>query len=495
MAAARATAGSGLPERRLARWLFLRALGLVCLVAFVSLWVQVHGLVGSRGILPLEGALQAWAREGGVAWVRHPTVFWLASGDGALHAVCAAGTIAALAVALDVAALPALVLAWALYLSLAEAGQVFLHFQWDVLLLETGLVALFVVPRRGIWRRQGSAPPSRLGIWLLWWLLFRLMLASGVVKILSNDPVWWDLTALAHHYETQPLPTTPAWWAHQLPRWVQRLCCGLMFAIELGLPFLIPWPRTGRRVAAAGFALLMLAIALTGNYGFFNLLTLALCIALVDDGVWRRVLPARLVERLERPAPPSGVLARAGGWLAFPLALALLVVGALPTLRRFHIELPERAQGLLGILAPFRSVNAYGLFADMTDERPELVLEGSADGVDWTPYEFRWKPGRLDRAPGWAQPHMPRLDWQMWFAALGPGRARGWLQGLFQRLLEGEPSVLALLADDPFPAAPPRYVRALLYRYRFTTPVERRASGDYWARELAGVALGPASLR
>jgi hypothetical protein len=323
----------------------------------------------------------------------------------------------------------------------------------------------------------------------VWLVVFRLMLRSGAVKLASGDPTWADLSALEYHYFTQPLPTVFGWYAHHLPSWVHVVSCAVMFGIELVLPFFVFLPfRWARRTAAAGFIGLMLLILVTGNYGFFNLLTIVLAMSLVDDDAWRRVLPARLLAVIERararttptgevapPERPEKLGARVRASLAVLLA-ALGMLGFVGGLLRFESD-------PLSPIRPFRSVNDYGLFAVMTVDRPEIEIEGSMDGVAWTPYLFRYKAGPLDRAPVWNTPHQPRLDWQMWFAALGSPRENPWLVRLVQRLLENEPRVLALLAKNPFPGAPPRYVRATLYDYQFTTMAEHAETGAWWKRE------------
>jgi uncharacterized membrane protein YphA (DoxX/SURF4 family) len=396
-----------------------------------------------------------------------------------------------------------LLLLWALYLSLSVAGQEFLSFQWDVLLLETAVFAIPFAP--GTWR-PGLArekPPSSASLWLLRWLLFRLMFASGVVKLTSGDPCWWwgDFSALTFHYWTQPLPTVFAWYAHQLPLWAQKTSIVVMYAIEIGFPFLIFAGRRARAIAFAGFVLLQLLIALTGNYGFFNLLTILLCVPLLDDAMLARIFRRRAVDAvLDTPSVPGGnlVLRAAGAGLA---ALLALFTGAKMLDRTGLLELagidglPRPAVAVEDAIAPFRSLNDYGLFRVMTKRREEIEIQGSDDGVAWKTYPFRWKPGPVDRAPAWVAPHMPRLDWQMWFAALAPPRASRWVERLLARILEGSPPVLALLGENPFPEQPPRHVRAILHDYRFTTPEERAATGAWWSSTESGTFLPPRSLR
>jgi hypothetical protein len=472
------------------RRLFLRALAAVYLVAFVSLAVQVDGLIGSGGILPAAELLADVAATTGAEryWLL-PTLAWLADGDAFLRFLCWGGAALAVVLFLDVAPVPVLVLLWACYLSLVQAGQVFLGYQWDALLLEAGLLAVFLAPLRLRPRPPSlDAPPAPLAVWLLRWLLFRLMFGSGVVKLLSGDAAWRSLAALTVHYETQPLPTWTSWYAHQLPGWFHQFSCVLMFGVELIVPFLVLCPRRARLLAFWPLVGFQALIAASGNYAFFNLLTAALCIPLLDDAA----LPARL--RAE-PAPEGAVASRP--WPRFvlwPAAAVLLTASGAHLLMTFRVRPPAPLLLPAQLVAPFASVNSYGLFAVMTTSRPEIVVEGSDDGVAWKAYSFRWKPGDVRRAPSFVAPHQPRLDWQMWFAALSSCQSNPWFVRFLLRLHEGSPPVLALLAEDPFLGRPPRYLRATRYDYRFTDAAARRRDGAWWRRDESGPycpALGP----
>lgn len=469
-----------------ARWLFLRALGIIALVAFLSFWVQLAGLVGRRGILPAQRYLVHMRDRLGRArfrWI--PTIFWLDARDGALHLACAAGVVLAGLLAAGIAQPVCLLGLWALYLSLVAVSGEFLSFQWDVLLIETCLLAILVAP----WSLPPDpwAPVSAVGLVLLWWLLFRLMFQSGVVKLTSGDPTWRDLTAMQYHWWTQPLPTWPAWWMHKLPARVQKGTVAFTYLVEILVPLLIFGPRPARLVACGAIILLQLVIMATGNYTFFNLLTIALALLLVDDATWAAIgwcpLPGGCADPDVAATPPA-----AQTLTGLVLAVPFLVLGAarLWTALRPASGLPAWLARVLTALEPFRTINGYGLFRVMTTRRPEIEVQGSRDGEHWEPYAFRWKPGDPARRPRFVQPHQPRLDWQMWFAALsGPGRAP-WLLAFLDRLLEGSPPVLRLLRANPFPDAPPRYVRARLWDYRFTTATERRKTGDWWSRSLLG---------
>ena len=472
------------------RWLFLRALGCIYLIAFLSLWVQIHGLVGSNGILPAEQYLEAVRQQIGTeGYYLLPTLFWLNPSDACLHFLCAGGVV--LSLVLIAGFFPTFTLTglWMLYLSLVTVGQVFFSFQWDVLLLETGLLAIFFAPLRIRDTFTRVSQPSGAFLWLLRWLLFRLMFASGFVK-LASDEVWQNLTALNFHYETQPLPTWIGWYAHQLPEWLHEISVIGMFAVELVIPFLIFAPRRLRTVGCIGLLGLQLLILLTGNYCFFNLLTIALCFLLIDDVTWKGLLSKRFMPSFQSVERSPHRYRRV--CIAVVATLLFVLSGIRFGGQLFRdVRFPDVAW-----IRPFRSVNTYGLFADMTESRPEIIVEGSNDRITWETYDFRWKPSKLTSAPKWVAPHQPRLDWQMWFAALqGSYRNTPWFPHFIGALLQGKPEVLQLLAENPFPDTPPRYIRATLYDYHFTDIATKRSEGTWWYREQKGLYCPAVSLR
>ena len=482
------------------RW-FLRGLGLVFLIAFSSLWVQVDGLIGSNGISPVAEFLPAArAHLGPSATYLLPTLSWLNPSDGFLHLLCGAGV--AFSILLIAGLLPALSLAvlFVCYLSLTIAGQTFFSFQWDILLLETGFLAIFFAPWTWRMRAAREAPVSNIGLLLLKLLLFKLMFMSGVVKLTSGDESWWDLTALNYHYETQPLPTVLGWWAHQSPAWLQQFSTFSVLAIEIFAPLLIWAPRRLRLFACVLLIGLQVFILLTGNYAFFNLLTIVLCLLLIDDHTWRWL--AKRFRRSDEEQGFTGGSSSSRAMFQRVAAIVLLVltspVNAALLVRAFRPEArwPQPIVQMQSWFEPFRIVNGYGLFRVMTKTRPEIVVEGSADGIEWQPYEFRWKPGDVTRAPRWVAPHQPRLDWQMWFAALGTYRHNPWFLRLTERLLHNTPEVVALLERNPFPGTPPRYIRATLYEYQFAYPTatETADARQWWKRRELKEYLSTVSL-
>lgn len=473
-----------------ARWLFLRALAVIYAVAFVSLRGQVLGLIGANGILPATEYLQS---EPGASWAVMPTLGWWWCSDAALQVYCWLGAGCAVLAAIGVAAPVMFAACWVLYLTLVHLGQDFLSFQWDILLLETGFLAIFFAPFQLLPRFRTEAPPSRIALWLLRWLLFRLMFFSGVVKL--ADRTWTQLHALDYHYETQPLPTVLGWYAHHLPGPVQHFSVVILFIIELVAPFAIFLPRVPRMAGGLALIFLQVLILLTGNFTFFNWLSIALCLLLFDDRAFGFVL-RRFAPRAAPLPPhhwrPRAVFAAHASIAVLLVATSLFYVVALGAGRA---KVPSVLTALARAAQPYYLVNSYGLFAQMTTERDEIILEGSDDGRDWKAYEFPYKPGAVDRRPQWVAPFQPRLDWQMWFAALGSARQNPWFINLMQRILEGRPEVLALLETNPFREHPPKYLRAQLYTYHFASLAEHRISGAWYTRTYKGPYFGPVSLR
>jgi hypothetical protein len=498
------------PSYLLSRWIFLRLLGSIYLIAFASLGSQVVGLIGADGILPATDYFdRLFDTFGPAAYRDYPSLLWFSSSDLTLRTLCAAGVALSGLLVAGMAPRVVLPLLWVSYLSLTIGGQTFLAFQWDTLLLETGLLACFYAPSGWRPRLATETPPAPLARWLIWWLLFRLMFLSGITKLASGDPTWANLTALTYHYQTQPLPLWTGWYAHHLPVWVHQAAAAGMFVAELLLPWMVfassRW-RRWRLAACAGLVLLQVVIGLTGNYGFFSLLTVTLCLTVVDDRAWRRFLPFRAFRDVERR--DISLPARAGGdrWrrvVATAGALVLFGLGGLTFAGEIARDLDRRgrpsvdlawSEPILAWIRPLRSVNGYGLFRVMTQERPELVVEASVDAVNWTEWHLRWKPGPPTRRPGLVAPHQPRLDWQFWFAALDPRGDSYWWSRLLIRLLEEEPSVTALMGESPFPGGRPTYLRLAYYDYRYTSPAERAENGAWWHRELIDYLTEPISL-
>uniref|UniRef100_A0A671VLU4 Lipase maturation factor n=1 Tax=Sparus aurata TaxID=8175 RepID=A0A671VLU4_SPAAU len=572
-------------------------MAVIYLTAFVSLYVQIPGLYGNEGLLPARWQLRYSGKPLGEQLLSSPTLLWLGPRLGldthtAMELLCLVGAALSLAATLVEALRDSVVFfcLWALYLSMYKVGQVFLYFQWDNLLLETGFLCILVAPLTLIRGSRGVREHDRVTFWLIRWLLFRLMFASGVVKLTSRCPTWWGLTALTYHYETQCIPTPLAWFAHQFPVWWQKLSVMGTYIIEIAVPLLFFSPL--RRLRLGSFylqVLLQVLIILTGNYNFFNLLTLTLCLSLLDDqhvhsklwswlcylvelAVWalmifgtivlfdlqldpkKNAISSRtgacvcvcvnvceyrqfnfaffrlhfffvlaaftyhqfnqflktvtipciwigvlsltweIVTSMFRFACVSGFLRRFCGtvqWTLFAAATAaMFTVSLVPfTYIEFdsHGRLWPGVRRAYEVTDRFQLVNSYGLFRRMTGVggRPEVVIEGSNDGVSWTEIEFMYKPGNLSAPPPLVTPHQPRLDWQMWFAALGTHTQAPWFTSLIYRLLQGKRDVIELIQTDvsqyPFHQQPPAFLRAHRYRYWFTEP---KADGSRWWRRV-----------
>jgi hypothetical protein len=441
----------------LALSIFLRLMGFVYLLAFLSLLVQLKGLFGKKGILPIRDYLAAVKRLGLKRLYYVPTLFWLDSSDASIVLVCAAGVLFSMLLAFGVAPLASLIALWLLYLSFKSAGQDFLNFQWDTLLLETGFVSIIIAA-------SGLSPVSLV---LIWFLLFKFMVMAGSVKLTSGDPAWRELTAMNYHYQTQPLPNPLSWYAHLLPGWFQKATVAGMLVIEMLVPFLIFGTMDMRLAAFALFTLLQLSILLSGNYGPLNILTIVLGVPLLAD---LQLLPFSGLALDAAPVVPGIIISA--------VAVFLIVLDCVHILGLFFRNVPGRS--ITRALEPFELSNAYGLFAVMTKKRYEIIMEWSDDGSTWHEYGFRWKPGDPSKAPPECMPHMPRLDWLMWFLPFSPYEYNGWFLRFVEKLLQNSPDVMALMKDGP--ADPPRFVRAVEYDYSFTDWKTRKKTGLYWKR-------------
>ena len=453
-----------LPAAAFSLTLFPRLLAVIYLLAFTSLLVQLRGLYGAQGILPIADYTTRLRRHFGArAWRLYPSLFWLNSGDSFLLGCAGAGVALSLLLLAGIAVLPTLILLWLLYLSFTSLGQDFLSFQWDALLLEVGFMTIFL---------PLADPAAPVVAFAYHFFLFRFMLSAGVVKLASHDPNWRRLRALFFHYETQPLPNRLAWYAHQLPAGIQKLSCLATFFFELVVPVLCLGPATLRLAACGLLLIFQTLLLLSGSYGFFNLLTMVLCVPLLDD---RFLAPLDFLPAVTAPLLPALSAPASAFFLLFILlnGLQLLRLGA-------H---PRWLAPILGQCGSWGISSPYGLFAVMTTTRYEYVIEGSNDGEEWQAYAFAWKPGDPAIPPRQAAPHQPRLDWQMWFAALNPANIDPWFARLLQRLFEGSPPVLALFRSVPFRDTPPRLLRLTVYQYHFTDGATRRASGHWWQRE------------
>jgi hypothetical protein len=492
----------------LGRWLFLRALGLIYFSAFYALVFQIRGLIGAQGILPAAEFLHRLKAVGPGRFWYAPTVFWLASSDHALTAVVWIGLIASVLVVLNVVPRPALAVCFVCFLSFIAVSQDFGQYQSDGMLLEAGFLSLFLAPN-GVRPRLGwrSLAP-RAAYLLLLWEWFRIYFESGVVKLASGDPTWRNLTAMYEYYQNGPLPTWIGWYLQHLPHWFQKGTAGLTLGMELVLVLLAFVPRRGFRIATFAIVTVwQIGVISTANYAFLNYLVLVLAFLLLDDETYGRLIPKRWRGRWVRagsqvageddepeilPTREALPYRRSRGAQQFSAlrlavtAVCLLLIFYATTaelLQMFDLPLPTAP---ILALEPFRIANSYGLFAVMTPHRYEIEFQGSNDGVTWTPYPFRYKPQNPQDRPRIYAPYQPRFDWNLWFASLGNWQDAPIVLLTEQRLLEGSKPVLGLFAGNPFPSAPPKMVRAVLYQYWFSTPEEKRTQHVWWTRQLLG---------
>lgn len=454
---------------------FPRLLGFIYFFAFGAFLFQIKGLIGKNGILPVDDYLR-WVRRAypNRFYTLAPTVFWWNSSDTALMAVVATGT--TLSVLLMLGVLPPLMLflLYFLYLSIVAAGQDFLSFGWEGFLLEITVNAFFL---------SLSSPPN-LAVWIsLNLVLFRFHLQGGAVKLQSGDPNWRNLTAVAFHYQSQPIPNTIAWYAHKLPMWFHKLSTLLMFFAELIAPFAIFGPDTVRLATFFILVGLQCMIWLTGNFSYLNHLTVVLCTILVANSY----LPWFEVPPVPEPSPlPINALCTLAGVFLIVLQLIHLwdhffpIPSIRPWMQRF---------------GRWYIANRYGIFAVMTTTRHEIVFEGSDDGEAWKEYTFFHKPSEITRRPRRISPYQPRIDWQAWFLPLGSYRFDAWLNEFIYHLLKGTPEVLALLRGNPFPSHPPKYVRSVMYEYVFSSAKEKKEHGWWWKRESVGIFTNPMKLK
>ncbi len=468
------------PGYRLSRLVFERGLAATYLVAFLVAVNQFRPLIGERGLTPIPAYLRL------VSFRRAPSLFHLRYSDRLFATIAWTGAAVAavlLAGAGDVvptgAAMALWAVLWALYLSIVNVGQTWYGFGWESLLCEAGFLTIFLGNAR-------VAPPAPI-LWLLRWLLFRLEFGAGLIKM-RGDRCWRDLTCLYYHHETQPMPGPLSRSFHLLPRPLHRIEVAASHATQLMVPFALFAPQPYASVAAAIVIVTQFWLIVSGNFSWLNWLTVILATSVVD---WHGAVRAA---GLSPGRGPQGVPVWFGA-LVIAVGVLVVVLSYWPA-----VNLLSRRQRMNASFNPLHLVNTYGAFGSITKTRYEVVIEGTDDpaaGPDavWREYEFKGKPGDPFRRPPQVAPYHLRLDWLMWFAALSPGYAEPWFPPFLERLLEGDRATLRLLRRNPFPDAPPAVVRARLYRYRFTTRQEKRATGAWWHRTLVGEFFPPVTRR
>lgn len=492
----------GASGRLLPRWIFLRALGLIYYSAFFSLLPQIRGLIGPQGILPAGEYLRALAeRFGHAAYWYAPTVLWFSSGAHVLTGICWAGMIASVLLVLNLWPRGMLAICLVCFLSFVTAAQDFSAYQSDGMLLEAGFISLFFAPAgfRPGWGEESR--PSRASLFLLVWECFRIYFESGVAKIMGGDPQWRNFTALDEYYQNGPLPTWIGWYMQHLPHWFHAATAMATLALELGLAWMMFLPRRLRILCFLIITPWQIGIILSANYTFLNYLVLALGILLLDDQFVLPWLP-RFVKRsylATKEAKPLATPAPEDKWrkrLRAQASALKIAVTAVMLTWIFYATLAQMAWMVrpwrlpttpVSALEPFRIANRYGLFAMMTRGRYEIEFQGSDDGQTWLVYPYRFKPQDPSKQPGIYAPYQPRFDWNLWFASLSTWRQEPIVVRTEESLLRGDADVLLLFSGNPFPRAPPRQVRAVIWQYWFTTPAEKRAQGAWWKRQQLGL--------
>jgi hypothetical protein len=516
------------PQGRLIpRWLFLRALAAIYFSAFYSLLFQINGLIGPEGVLPAQKYLAAVGQSLGASryWYA-PSLFWFSSGPAMLMAVTWIGLAASVIAFFNLWPRLSFFACFVCFLSFIGASSVFSSYQSDGMLLEAGFISLFFAPRGLLPGWGADSPPSRASLFLLQWEWFRIYFESGMVKLLSGDVEWRNFTAMDEYYQNGPLPTWIGWYVEHFPHRFHAATVAGTLVLELVLVFMLFFPRRVRLVCFFIVTPWEIGVIFTANYTFLNYLVLALGVLLLDDRFSRQFVPKRfaphepergieteLVEELPlsilavgeasvatadlEPRPPIHTRrtwrARISAHLS---ALGLAVAAVMLTWIAYdttaeliglpfrHIPLPAAP---ISALEPFRIANQYGLFAVMTRGRYEIEFQGSNDGANWTAYPFRYKPQALNEAPGIYAPYQPRFDWNLWFASLGDWQQNDIVPLTEERLLVNSSAVLSLFRSNPFKESPPRYVRAVLWQYWFTSAEEKRRTGNWWRREFMGL--------
>jgi hypothetical protein len=468
-------------------------------MVFLGFVQQAAGLIGENGILPIdryrEFVVHSYGGMSATFW-KMPSIFWFEYSDGFLLFAGWIGLIISVAVLCGYANSLMLLVLWFLQLSIVHTGQLFWSYGWETQLLETGFLALFLVPLFD-GRPFPRTRSSRIVIILYCWLIVRIMLGSGLIKM-RGDAAWdWtELSALFYHFETQPIPNGLSWYFHHLPQLWLKAGVVINHVVELFIPALLLLPRRFRNGAGVIMILFQVNLILSGNLSFLNHVTIIPCLACIDDRFYRRWLPKRWWVRIRESKPP--VVLDWRGKTSFGIRLAFLGLVAFLSIAPVK-NLFSPNQRMNSSFEPLHLVNTYGAFGSMGKERFEIVVEGTdhlfrhSSDAQWREYGFHGKPGDPHRRPPFFTPYHHRLDWEIWFAAFGSMKGELWPAYLTSRLLENEPAVLALFRENPFPDSPPKFVRLTRYRYRFTTPEERAESGAWWFREKDQVIFGPVS--
>jgi hypothetical protein len=480
------------PTYWLTRFIILRLLGIIYAIAFLVAINQILPLIGHNGLTPLDIYLKrvsvAFGSDSAGFW-RLPSIFWFWHSDTALVATAWIGFVLSLVVAAGYVNAILIFLLWILYMSFVHLGQEWYGYGWEFQLNETAFLAIFLCPLLDM-RPFPRRPPPFLIIVLFRWLACRSMLGAGLIK-LRGDEIWRNSTALYYHFETQPIPGPLSRWFHFLPRTILKIGVWFNWLAEIVAPLFVFWPRLARHIAGAVIILFQLNIILSGNLSFLNWLTIIPALACFDDGFWARLLPKWLVRKAEA-AEANAVESKPMLTAAWIVTAVIGFLSIQPTLNML-----SPSQVMNTSYDPFDLVNTYGAFGSVGKERMNVVFEGTADNdstdaANWKPYLYKGLPVLLDKRPPQIAPYQLRLDWQMWFAAMSSPDEYPWTVTLIEKLLHNDPATLGLFAGNPFPGKPPRYVRAVLYRYSFAKPGNPK--GLWWNRERIDIWLPAMSV-
>ena len=484
--------GSTAPSKYwLTRFVFLRFLGGMYFVGFLILVNQGLPLIGENGLLPAKNFLDILGLRYETtfsAFLKIPTLFWFHLSESMLVICAWIGVMLSFLVLIGFANAPILLVLWFLYMSFVNIGQTWYGFGWESQLLETGFLGVFICPLIDPRPFPRSPPPAPV-FWLLRWLVFRIYIGAGMIKIRSDD-CWLDLTCMVYHYETQPLPNPLSPWFHFMPVWFHKFEVMWNHFTELIAPFFVFGPRPARHVAGLLLVFFQILLIFSGNLSFINCLTLAATVACFDDSFLRHVLPrfiTRKAEQAEQNSKPRLWPTR----MSYAVAILVLLL-SIPVVQ----NMLSPRQIMNTSFDRLRLVNTYGLFGTVGKKRHELIIEGTTDesvdtNTDWRPYEFKAKPGGTDRGLPIISPYHYRLDWQIWFAAMSVPQQQPWIFHLIWKLLHNDAGALSLLANNPFPNQPPGSIKIELYRYKFLSPGDE--SGNVWERKHVGAWLNPVS--
>lgn len=473
------------PTYWLTRFMILRLLGIVYAVAFLVAINEIIPLIGSDGLLPVGIYLKQVSNALGstsAGFARLPSLFWFDHSDAALLTVSWIGFVISCMMIAGYTNAILLTILWFLYMSIVHAGQEWYGYGWEIQLLETGFLAIFLCPLLDTSPFPKKAPPKTIII-LFRWLIFRIMLGSGLIKI-RGDEIWRNGTALFYHFETQPIPGPLSRWFHFLPYSLLKIGVWFNFLGELVAPWFVFWPRPGRHFAGVIIVLFQITIILSGNLSFLNWLTIIPALACFDDGFWARILPRRIVSKANTAAMQE-VPSRAMVTTAWVITIIIAILSIQPAL-----NLISSQQLMNTSYDPLELVNTYGAFGTVGKERMNVVFEGTTDetpndSTSWKPYIYKGLPVPLDKRPPQIAPYQLHLDWQMWFASMATPDEYPWIYNLVWKLLHNDPNITGLFAGNPFSGRPPRYVRAVLYRYSFAKPGNNK--NLWWNRERLGL--------